>query len=338
MTAVARANLSRAAGATHVVSAAVATTPAFQMAGSSNGIPLAWLTWGVDYVVGRAWDAAVSPHIRAAVQEFLGEPATPAYVAPMTPGYVARDLVFSALSHKIGIEVGHAVSSHMGKERQAKRGELVASGSSVGEAALGVHALGGIIGRTFLMSLLFTGLDAAFARLGPPLESTVNKVFGKQGATRSSELREGVPMSTVQQSFEQTARQFGRSFVGGVAYSMLWQSLGAPMAQTVGMSIGGPFGGIVGAICGMLMTDVFTQGVMSVLREPAAQVAQQGARLLKQVIGVPLDAPQAKPDPLPNPGDRIAGTIRGLGVPLTTAFMTNQPGGFALASAQDPWA
>lgn len=284
----------------------------------------------INYGIGRLYDATLGPFLRQTTQKAFGQKYTPPYVPPRSIGFLAREMVYGGLSFLVGkAAFGMLVSNAQGAGKALN--PLLTSGGIAGASAGAAAAQGittmafrGLVMRSLVMTSVFTALDAMFAAtVGPKVESGVNGIFGKKESTTTTNIRGGVPLNTVKVTFEQGTRNFARSFLGGLTYTIALREFGMLASKAVFAGLGvGPVGAIVGALSASLVAAAVTGIVMSAIETPAADMAQKGVRLLKKSLGKKLDPQGAQPDVVATPGDRLNGSVRSVALPYVTAALT----------------
>lgn len=311
-------------------------------------MPLAAI-YGINYTAGRVYDATLGPWIRQATQSALKQPHTDPYVPPNTPGFLARDLAYNGLSFLV-VDKSFGWLTSRGASQAAAQAATKAGGASTAvrqlvgangftavnaaaAAAIGptaaAAAFKSLIGRTFVIAGLVTVLDAAYAAtIGPKLEQAVNLPFGITKSANTDKIRGGVPLNTVKQTVEQASRQFGRTFTSVVTYTVIWKELGSVIARAIATRMGGPVGGIVGALAGTLATSAVNHGVIAAIGTKASDVTQGIVRTGKRVLGKKLDEAPPK-DVIATMGDRVASSVKGVLVPMSTAFASGHAKTFA---------
>ncbi len=317
------------------------------------------LLYGINYAIGRVYDATAGPAIRQGTQAALRQKHTEPFIPPTTPGYLARDLAYNALGFLLIDKsfswlVARDAVKHAGTAASAAAakgasqfgmglvsvGGLLGMNASVGSAATPAAiatSFQKMLGRTALVAAMVTALDAAYAAtLGPRVESAVNKMFGKNESTDVKDIRGGVPLNTVRQTLEQASRQFARTFLGASAYTVVWKEAGLPMAAMVRAAIGGgPAAAIAGAVAGTLLTSVINHQIQTTLGPAFGDLAQGIVRQVKSVLGRPLDPPR-KRDVVATMGDRVSNNARSVVVPLLTALFSGQMRAFTSSLGPAP--
>lgn len=299
---------------------ATAATP------SGSSVAQFGLGWGF----GQVYSHLIAPTVRTAVNKVVGDDS-PTIRPPLTPGWLARDLVQASVGHLVNQAVIGGVLKSIGAG-QSRNPLLQAAGAA--SAAMGglgpAQAGAALLGTTVALSAVGVVLDQVWARtMGTRVEDPINRAFGiNKGATERKDTRGNVPVSTIKMTVEEGSRQFARNVAGGLAYNIAWNAFGTTLARTIGMGIGGPAGAVVGAIGGMLLTSAITHGAIWAVGEPVADGAQAGVRLLKSALGMKLDPERTRGDVLTSIGDRVAGDIQGVLVPAATAASTGQMGAF----------
>jgi hypothetical protein len=319
-------------------------------------MPLA-AVYGLNYAAGRLYDATLGPWIRQKTQATLKQKKTDPYIPPNTPGFLARDLAYQGLSFVVVDKSFQWLTSRGSVGAAAAKGAAATAGSNVlatsavaaknavktsttlkqlvgangftavnasAAAAIGpaatAAAFRALAGRTLVIAGLVSALDAGYAAtIGPKLEEMVNLPFGIKKSANTDKIRGGVPLNTVKQTFEQASRQFGRTFTSALTYTVIWKELGSVVARAIALRMGGPMGGVVGALAGTVATSAVNHAVISAVGDEVSTLFQQGARAGKRVLGKELDQ-TAPRDVVSTMGDRVSSSVKGVLIPMTTAF------------------
>lgn len=282
--------------------------------------------WGL----GQVYSRLVAPRIREAVNGAAGVTDSPTFRPPLTPGWLARDLVQSGASFVVNQSVFNAVLRRVSGASAANPLVQAAGNSSSIMAGLSPASAGAaLLGTTVALSAVGVLLDQVWSRtMDRFVERPVNEAFGVQAQRRDiTDTKGNVPTAAVKQTFEEGTRQFARNVVGGLIYNTAWNGFGTALARAIGARVAGPAGAVAGALAGMLLTSAITHGALWAVGEPSADAAQRGARLVKQAFGLQLDE-QTRSDVVPAIGDRVATDIQNVVVPAGTAAMTGQMGAF----------
>lgn len=288
--------------------------------------------FAVNYVAGRLYDATLGPVIRQSTEKVLGHKKTPAYKPPLTLSFLARDLAYSVSAFLLG---QHAFAYLSRGSSSAKTSILTTSagvsGATAGSVAgsLTLGAVKSIAGQTFVMTGLFTMLDALFANgVGPMIENGVNKVLGKKRSATSLTNKDGtVPNSAMHTTVEQFSRNLVRNFCGGITYTLVLRTIGSQAASAIATQIGGPAGALIAGIATSLIASQIAGMQDQFFGQKISSLAQQGVRLVKKKMGKKLD-PVQNGDVVPVLGDRVSGAARGVVVPFVTAVVGNQQSAF----------
>lgn len=288
--------------------------------------------FALGYVFQRLYAATVGPKLRQATSRILGEPSTKPFIPPLTPGYAAREVAAGVIGT---VATTKLLSMALRTSAASVRsGALLSANGLVGvnataAATAGAAAVAGamraMVGRTLLLSAAGAVIDEIMARyIGPKVEGTVNRSLGIKAGATNEHVRGGVPLNAVRQTLEQRTRQFSRSFLGGVVFTVLWKEFGMGIARSVMGAVGGPAGAVIGAITGTLLTSTMNHAVMWAVGPRVADTAQAGVRLLKESLGMKLDPRNGPREVVATMGDRVAGNLGSVMVPFALASATGR--------------
>lgn len=298
--------------------------------GAHPAMPSPVAQFAIGWGLGQAYSRFVGPHIREAVNKAGGVKDSPTFRPPLTPGWLARDIVQAGASFVVNQSVFNAVMRRVSGASAANPLVQAAGNSSSIMAGLSPARAGAaLLGTTLAMSAVGVVLDQVWSRtMDRFVEQPVNEAFGVAAKRKElTDTKGNVPTAAIRQTFEEGSRQFARNVVGGLIYNTAWNGFGAALARSIGGSIAGPAGAVVGALGGMLLTSAITHAALWAVGEPSADAAQQGVRLIKSALGMKLDE-KTRSDVVPAIGDRVAGDIQSVVVPAATAAMTGQMGAF----------
>lgn len=286
-----------------------------------------WQQLLMSYGFSRLYQATAGPWIRQTAERVLGQDPTPAYVPPTTPGFLARDLMGTALSFVASTRLlqvlnGGAVA---GASLLTTSGGASGAAAAAGAGAFTAAAMRRVLGHTLAMTVVGTAVDALVAnQLGPTVEQAVNKVFGVKADTTMKSQKDGtVPTNTVKTSPEQFVRNFAHSLLGALTYSTVLGTAGMAVSRIVAQRVAGPGGALAAGVAGALVAGAAVDIEDRLLGRRAADLAQDAYRAVAGSMGVKL-GPEKNDDIIPVPGDRVAWAVGGVAVPFATALATGQ--------------
>ena len=233
---------------TTAISDTSSTTRTRPRAGSAVGasahpaMPSPVAQFAIGWGLGQVYSRFVSPHIREAVNKAGGVKDSPTFRPPLTPGWLARDIVQTGASFLVNQSVFNAVMRRVtGASAANPLVQAVGNASSPRNGLSPAKAGAALLGTTVALSAVGVVLDQVWSRtMGRYVEEPVNEAFGVANKRKElTDTKGNVPTSALKQTFEEGTRQFARNVVGGLIYNTAWNGFGTALARVIGGALPG---------------------------------------------------------------------------------------------------